>query len=327
MHCLWNRGTVIAGAMASFGLSLGCGSADRGLFNDPGSGALPIVDSSTAGGDTSGDDTSLTPPSDSSITPPIDTGVTPPTDTAVPPPVDTGTTAPLDGICAKIASATCTSGLEVCCTKHGLPYDHGNCTSNVTTVCDAAVAEVKAGTRTYDASKADECLSALRSLYSTCSVPLLTFIKAYPPCNQLLNGSTPLGGSCTNDAECHAAPGALANCGAGGRCENLSVVGKGAPCAFGGSTPALCDTGLYCSTPGSGAPGTCKTAKGIGSTCGGSFDTACGFGNSCNGRICAPGLPQGSSCSSNLECASWSCPSGSCGDPNVEMASTDVCGG
>ena len=307
-----------------------CGSApDASNFDDPGT-----TDSSTTtdGGGTdtaSGSDTTSggdTAPGKDTGLPPGDT-TPPPTDTT-PPPIDSGAPLSLDNVCDRLADAICAPTTKTCCTSRGVAYSETGCRDNVKSYCGTLVDEVKAGDRTFDPTKFDGCAAAWKTLTTTCSVPVLTYTKVYAVCDQLLNGSMAPGDfTCSAASDCKSNDGALASCNDSSSCDNFHVGGKDAPCNYDGPVYHLCDYGFYCSfsTPGS----KCQPAKGIGSGgCFGGSDPSCGWGNRCDSsNHCAPGLPMGSSCSGDLQCASWSCNSGRCTDPNVEMAIATTCGG
>ena len=320
------RSLVIALLSVSLGA---CGSApDSSLFADNGGGGGG-VDSGGGGGDTAVTD-SGTAPGDSG-SPPVDTGKppkdtgTPPDTTPPPPDVPTGVT--LDDVCTKLADAICTGATQTCCLSKGIDYNEAGCRSGVATFCGVLVAEAKASKRTFDPSKFDGCAAAWKSLSGSCSVNTIDYLKVYAPCDALLPGLVSPGGSCSADTDCSVSPGADAICRSTttGTCENITIVGKGAPCNYDGSVRGFCDNGLYC--PYTGGPATCKTAKPLGGSCSGADDVSCGFGNQCQLGHCAPGLPKGSSCSGPLECASWNCAGGRCTDPDVTIASSATCNG
>ena len=307
-----------------------CGSAPNAdAFSDPGAtDTSPATDGAVSDTSTGGD---TTPGADSG--PAKDTGLPssdttpPPTDTT-PPPVDSGAPLSLDNVCDRLASAICTSTTKTCCTSRSVAYSETGCRDNVLSYCGTLVDEVKSGDRTFDPTKFDGCAAAWKTLTTTCSVPVLTYTKVYAVCDQLLNGSMSPGDvACSLASDCKSEGGALSGCSDTSSCQNFLVGGKDQPCNYDGPSYHLCDYGFYCSfsTPGS----KCQSAKSIGSGgCFGSNDPSCGWGNRCDGsNHCAPGLPMGSSCSADLQCASWSCNTGRCTDPNVEMAIATTCGG
>jgi hypothetical protein len=321
----------VAPMVAMFAL-LGCGSApESGAFDeDPGDGSVGgdgTASDTTAGGDTGGGSDTGVPGTDTGL-PPGDTTV-PPSDTT-PPPVDTGPgPVTLDNVCERMVEAICSPSTKTCCTSRSVPYSDTGCRANTKKYCDVLVAEAKAGSRKFDATKVDGCTAAWKTLTTMCSVPTLSYVKIYAICDQVFNGPTAPGdGPCTIASDCSAAVGALASCNSGDTCENFVIVSKDQPCNYDGDTKRLCDYGLYCSF--STGSGKCATAKGLGSGgCFGSSDQSCGWGNRCDTtNHCAPGAAVGTFCSSDLQCASWSCnATGRCSDPNVQMAIPSTCGG
>jgi hypothetical protein len=304
---------ALAASCAVLGLG-GCGSADMNQFvDDPGTDGSPGDTSWTPDG-TPYDGT--TPPPDGSTD-----GITPPPDSPPPPPPVT-----LDNVCSKMGDAMCTSPLESCCSAKSLAYDSTGCKDGIKFDCDLDVADVKAGKAKFDASKYDACMAAYGTMITKCSLPVLEFVKLAAVCSQLFVGSVPPGSPCTRDSQCAAPVGAWGNCNGSGVCETDAVVGKDASCTSAGVNKRFCDTGLYCS--GTGGPSTCKPAKPLGGSCAGPWESyTCGFGNTCNLNKCAPGAAEGTFCTDNLACASWSCSFGRCTDPNVTVASPGLCSG
>jgi hypothetical protein len=328
MRRLWIGPFVLLASVSSI---VACGSAPSASnFNeDPGQ-------SDTSGGTDGGSDTSTSgdtslPPTDG--TPGKDTGG-PPTDGLPPgdtakPPTDTSTgPVTLDDVCDRLADAICGTTTKTCCASRSVAFNETGCRTNVHALCDTLVDEARAGDRTFDASKFDPCAAAWKTLTTTCSVPILTYAKTYGVCYELLDGTTNPGDACGSANDCKTAPGSLPSCGSSGTCSQFFIVGKDQPCNYDGAVKHLCDYGFYC--PFTGAGSRCLPAKGLGSggcSPGGS-DPSCGWGNRCDSTShCAPGLPMGSSCSGDLQCASWSCSGGRCTDPNAEMADANTCGG
>ena len=317
------RSLVIATALLSVSICA-CGSApDSNLFDNGGGGGhdAGVGDRDATVGDSAAPDETAAPP--------FDSGKDKDTDT-VPPPPDVSTGVTLDDVCDKLADARCTAPTEACCTSKGIDYNDAGCRSGVKTSCGVLTAEAKAGRRTFDPSKFDGCAAAWKSLSASCSVPVLPYLKTSAACDALLPGLVSPGSACSADTDCSVEPGAAAICPtkSTGTCENLLVVGKGAPCNYDGSVRRFCDEGLYCPFFTGGAT-TCKAAKPIGGMCSGFGDPSCGFGNRCDSFFrCAPGLPKGSACVGPFECASWICAtSAQCTDPEVTIASAATCNG
>lgn len=316
------------GCIAALSIALlvsACGGANvsESAFDEPG----PDAGGVTIGADAS-DATDPGPSKeDVGVNPKKDTGAEPVVDAPSPP----DTTAPLsaENVCPRLADAVCTPSLATCCASKGIEYKDSGCKAAIFKNCTDKQAAVKAGDTTLNLDAYNACVSAWSSLSAKCATPLLEFIKVYPPCNQLFNGTTAPGGSCSQDYECKVAPGALASCTRDGRCDSLFVAATGAPCGAVMGSRVYCDYGLYCQYTSS-TSGTCRTARALGSPCSQSYE--CGLGNYCSrsgggAGSCVVGIAAGGACSFNEQCASASCVSGRCADPNVSVASAGVCNG
>lgn len=244
---------------------------------------------------------------------------------------DTAPPLTLDNVCARVADAYCTSSLSTCCASEGLAWKEGGCRDAITAVCNEQVAAAKKGAATFNPAAFDKCAAAWSSLATKCSVPALTYVKTYAVCTELFVGSVAPGGSCAADWQCKVPAGAYANCNRDGRCDAISIVGKDQPCVYSGNVRALCDYGLACAFASGTYSGKCRSANPLGSACSASWE--CGFGNFCersggmgSGK-CVAGRLEGAGCYSNDVCASGSCVSSRCTDPNYTPASTFVCSG
>lgn len=305
----------------------GGGNSSASSFNEQNNGG----DSSTTGDETSTTtDSSVTPDKDAKEPPGKDSGT--PTDDAPVVTTDTGAPPPmltLDNVCARLADVTCTSAYASCCSTKGLTYKESGCRAAVLAGCDAEVKNISAGGGTFNPGAFGACAMGWNALATKCTVPLLEYLKTYAPCQQLLNGKTAPGASCTEDYQCKAGETAYANCASDNKCESTMIAGKDAPCMYGGYARAICDYGLACNFSGS-TSGTCRAAKAIGASCNNSLE--CGFGNWCDkgllgGGKCAAGGAAGAFCSSNDSCASGFCNSGKCSDPNASPAIAVLCSG
>ena len=242
---------------------------------------------------------------------------------------DGGTVGPTPADCDVIAKATCTAATKSCCEAHGDAYDQLACEDVNDNWCTDGADGVSAGKTTYDPSFLSACADAWTKLTTTCSVPLLDYVRIYAPCSQMLNGKTAPGGTCVRSTECYAPPGFSAFCDTAGtatkHCRAYAIVGPGAACNYYGGTIRYCQTGYFCDY--GGGPTVCKPATPIGAPCFGVDDTSCGIGNTCKAGACAVGAPFGAACVRDLECASWSCSGSKCTDPNGEVASPLFCNG
>lgn len=315
--------------LAACAALVGCGgSADAGAFTSDTGGAL--ADSSTAGDDGTDAapdgsvDTGV--PTDGATDLGADLGSDLGSDTPPPPPVT------LDTVCDKLADAVCAAPLATCCTKSGFGYDGPGCRDAIKASCGDWVADVKDGTKTFDASAFPGCAAAWGKLETACSVHVLEFLRTYPPCRHLFDGDTAPGDGCDVDEDCKSPPGGFGAC-TDGSCVQYTVVGKDAPCNISGDVQSVCDLGLFCNVTGGGADpkGTCKTARKLGESCTFSRWFECGPGYVCaggaGGSKCAEGKPGGATCAGGYECASWTCTAGRCTSPSHLVASRAICGG
>jgi hypothetical protein len=244
---------------------------------------------------------------------------------------DTGIDAPPDvdgglsnAICTGFETSACNGGTQACCAKAGLSYSTLGCDDAIKSWCGNQVNAVNGGTATYDGSQLALCQSRWQQFSNLCSVSLITYLKGYVPCSQLFNGMTAPGGTCSLDSDCYAPPNTVSGCDTGtGVCRAYGVVGFGQKCSFTGAHINYCDTGLYCDT----TTYVCRTQKPNGAACVNAYDLSCGMGSICKSGRCAPGAPAGTSCTNDLQCASWSCQGNVCTDPNVAISSWGVCGG
>jgi hypothetical protein len=294
-----------------------CGGANvsEGAFDEPGADAAAGADTAGSGNTDTGNGSTT------------DSGVVPVEDA---PPADTSPPVTSENVCTKLADAICTASLSACCGTKGIGYKDGGCRDAIMKDCADMQESVKAGRTTLNLDAFGACTAAWSALSTKCSTPLFDFLEAYAPCNQLFNGTTPYGGSCSEDHHCKVAAGAYASCNRDDRCEPVTVASVGAPCGVVSGSNAYCDYGAWCQYMSSSS-GTCRAAKAIGASCNNS--TECGFGNWCSrsgtsgSGNCAAGLPVGSACGFAQQCASWECVSGRCTDPNVSVASPGICNG
>jgi hypothetical protein len=247
------------------------------------------------------------------------------------PAIDTAPPLSAENLCTRLADSICTSALSGCCATKGFEWKEAGCRTAVMTDCANKKDAVKKGDTTLNLDAYGACVAAWSALSTKCSVPVFEFVKSYPPCNQLFNGTTPFGDSCGEDYECKVAAGAYGNCSTDNRCDSVIIAANGAPCGGLPGTRAFCDYGLQCMYSSS-TSGTCRPAKAIGAMCTQNFE--CGFGNWCNrggfgsSGSCVAGSAVGAACSFDAQCASGDCnSSGRCTDPNVTVASPIFCNG
>lgn len=233
---------------------------------------------------------------------------------------------PGDHTCEALVKSLCGDDAKACCTKTGFPHDAEACTNAVSYWCNYKVEAAADGVVTYDDAQLAACAASYRSAMTSCTLHWLEWAKSSVPCAHLFNGKKAPGAACTSELDCNAAPGFSAYCDEGSkRCRAYGVVGAGSPCNFYGSTIRYCDFGLYCDlaaeTP------VCKPEKKLGAPCDGPDDFSCGYERTCKGGACAPGLPPGSPCTSDLECTTWSCQAGKCAANDTTLANEWVCTG
>jgi hypothetical protein len=298
-------------------LAVACGGANASdaTFAEPSDTGASATDTSAPGTDGAMPGTDSGTTNTDSATAPVDTGPMPPPVTA-------------ENVCQKLADAVCTSSLATCCGKRGIEYKESGCKAAIMADCGDKQDAVKAGDTTLNLAAFDACVGAWSTLTTKCTTSILEFVKTYPPCNQLFNGTTPFGSSCAEDWECKVNPGAFGSCSSDNRCDSVTVVGSGAPCGVIMGNRAFCDVGLFCNYTSS-TSGTCKETK-VGNPCTDNYQ--CGYGNYCSrpfgsSGTCAAGLAAGAMCGFNSQCASGTCASNRCTDPNVSLASREICTG
>lgn len=233
----------------------------------------------------------------------------------------------IDAACDKIAAATCTSSFKSCCESRGFTWDSLGCSDVSHLWCDQGADGVAAGKTSFNPSFVDACAKGWASATSMCTPHLFDWVKAQAPCSAMFNGKVAPGGACMVSTDCFAGPGQTAFCEESSkRCRAVAVVGAGQACNYFGATIRWCDRGLTCSVSASGMS-TCIKATPLGGACYGPDDTACGLGFVCSAGRCAAGAAAGATCARDMECASWSCELGKCGDLRVPLASKALCGG
>jgi hypothetical protein len=194
--------------------------------------------------------------------------------------------------------------------------------------CQANVAEVEAGTMTFDPSAIDPCLAALQPFLDECFVGAadkLAMIETRQLCRTVFVGSTPLGDPCERHAQCAPASSGedITYCdGDSGQCALTDVLAAGESCTLGGGPTVFCAAGLYCDADTTGQPpfaGHCAAATPLGEPCASgtqppSFE--CGTGYLCSpaSGACEQAKDPGEPCVRPFECRSLECtPNQVCG--------------
>jgi hypothetical protein len=221
----------------------------------------------------------------------------------------------LDNICEQTAPKTCQIRKSCCDKTSG--YDETGCLAESNSTCARDVAEVRAGTMTFDPTNIEACYTKLGALTEKCVLTiddLTTAAQVLKDCHVFV-GKIGEGLPCERDNQCKpsATADAFVTCEKDHHtCKTIRLLSAGANCEFGDGIGAICAAGLYCDFPiGGNDPkpkGTCKTALAGGATCEKTQPFQCGLGRYCDDtKHCAPGKAGGATCDNALECASLTC--------------------
>jgi hypothetical protein len=230
----------------------------------------------------------------------------------------------LDDICSQLPQKVCQSRASCCNQTYG--YNQPNCESVEKQDCDEMVAEVKAGTRTFDPAMVDVCLADVQPLLDKC---LFTgdmegaLYKAINTCGKIFPGTGTPGSPCTMQSDCAPSsdPNGYFGCsGQNNQCFQGTILSQGAPCNY---YLNVCDDGLACATDSiSDQEGTCTAVTPIGDSC--STSNHCGLGNYCTNNACQVAKQTGT-CSNFHHCASLNCEGGQCA-PSAPIIRQADCG-
>lgn len=241
----------------------------------------------------------------------------------------------LDDVCAKVSPKTCDFSKD-CCVASGFGFDQKGCETSALTGCELNVAEVKAGTMSFDPTKIDACLKAYETLFAQCVIDLGDFFAALDQlksCSFAFEGQLPEGSSCNRDAQCapSADPNVFTSCDENTKkCTSARRLQLNENCAVGDGVKDFCSPGLYCDAAFVGLPpypGICKPATPEGAKCNAfkPFNLECGAGFYCNKATssCTKAKVGGANCAEALECQSFVCALGKCTalEPLVSQAS------
>lgn len=257
---------------------------------------------------------------------------------------DSGSKYSLDTVCVAVTPQLCTDR-QACCESASLGYDDAACKQHELDNCNANVAEVHAGTMTFDGSNIDTCLQYIKQYDAQCRLSLADIADVFSklkPCQHIFTGQLAEGASCERDGQCMQSsdPNTSVGCDKTTKvCTWTRLLASGEACEIGaGAKPGFCGAGLYCDiaiTQPQPFKGTCKTATPVGSACDTSvaFNLECALGNYCDATSgkCTTGKGDGEACtpgSGDLECASLKCDatSGKCIAPNPVVDSVDCNG-
>jgi len=229
---------------------------------------------------------------------------------------------PLAEVCQKTAPIGCEMSRS-CCEKSGFGYQPSGCEAHAISECQKNVAEVEAGTMTYDPSAIDACLPALDSLLDRCVIgyaELFESLDALKTCSRIWQGQRPLGASCDRDVQCalSADPDVFVSCDRDIKiCIQARRLAENAACQAWFDAPDFCGAGLYCDAalvpPYSGV---CRPAVLEGQSCNAvkAYNLECGAGFYCNKAtsLCTRGKAGGTDCGESFECQSYQCVFGKC---------------
>ncbi len=268
---------VCGGVLASLALGGACGGTSSPLG--------PLADASTEGGE------------------PGEGGAS-----------DAGGAYTLDNVCERTAPRVCAIR-KGCCEKTA-GYDEATCLTREREACAKDVAEVRAGTMTFDPARLEACVASLTPLIDKCTLGVEDFGDAaaiLKDCH-VFAGKLGEGVACTRDNQCAPSTSADAFVGCEEQkktCRTIRILGAGATCELGDGFAAVCGKGLYCDIDFQDPPprqGTCKTALGLGATCSQAKPLECGLGYYCDAsNKCVAGKAGGASCTDALQCASLVC--------------------
>lgn len=227
-------------------------------------------------------------------------------------------------VCDAVVSAACNVATEKCCKTISMSFDAAGCETFYRARCEARWKRVAAGTSTFNTALLADCVAAIRRERELCNVPFLDYIRSERTCARMFNGTTAVGGACSEHDDCKSTETEWAYCGTTSKkCVTYGVSTEGAYCGEEPNRVVLCPVGNVCD--GTGLAGTCRKGIDLGAAC--TTATSCGFARSCREGSCQEGLPATSACAADTDCASWRCISAACTSPTVPMPGQTVCKG
>ena len=241
----------------------------------------------------------------------------------------------LDNVCQQIAARQCAAA-KPCCESSGIGYDEQGCIATSIADCEAQVALVKAGKRTFHPEAVDACAAVTTDLVGRCAVTIdefLDFARTSLACQYVFTGNVEEGGACEDDSDCKppTEANAFAACSEEGKCV-IGHIDRGEGQACG--EYASCAKGLRCEAdPNAGSTTTvCKKPKQAGEACTPSvFNTfECASGLYCHpdSSTCVEAKAIGEACGAPVECVSGNCQEGKCGEPQkLSTVDTEICTG
>jgi hypothetical protein len=230
----------------------------------------------------------------------------------------------LDDVCQKLAPKLCAAS-QSCCMAAGFGYDANGCQATSIAECGKNVAEVEAGSMSFDPSNIDVCFAEYELLLQKCVLGVGDFFEllaTLKPCNSIFQGTRPEGASCQRDAQCAASsnPSVYVSCEQSSQqCTHWMLLDENAKCQLGDGVTAYCKPGLYCDAYLGGTPpysGICKTATAPGKPCNfaNPYELECCVGYYCNQStgLCTTAKLGGAGCATDIECQTFECQSGKC---------------
>lgn len=223
-------------------------------------------------------------------------------------------------------AASFCQGISSCCAANAIAFDSKSCESSLAAQANAVLAARMADPKiTYDADAATRCINSIHDANVACT-DREQYRSADDPCDFIFRGTVPLGGACSENAQCESAEGQRVRCDQGVCTIETSTPSMGdgphaklgEPCAStctnsanggwgctnaGNSAPTIdascwTDEGLYC-----GNAGSCVAVPNLGEAC--ALSNYCPMGAYCSGGTCVAQLSSGS-CASNTSACSAS---------------------
>jgi hypothetical protein len=232
------------------------------------------------------------------------------------------TPVPLEQFPARFAGVVCDT-VGPCCKSAKVAYDSATCKSAATTYFQAFVTESGGPGKTYDASAAGGCLSAVQTALQSC----VNFDDNTTgvACAHIFVGSVPLGGACQHDTDC-VDHGGCALDGTVGTC--VAALGEQAHAKAGAACNGECiqlkDGGVECTSGGSAGGGSTPGGAAASGICYASDGLFC----SSQTQLCAPFAKIGEACEDQGCAAGAFCNLGKCTaqlDSGPCAGSADAC--
>lgn len=218
------------------------------------------------------------------------------------------------------------SARKTCCESGGIGWDQAKCEATERQTCQANQALVKGGNRTFDAGQASACVQGTQAAASTCTLSADNYAQLLAlkrTCAAVFPGALAAGAPCDSSADCRADAGAVGICDAAKKCSTRPLTQDGDACV---GTPGACDYGFYCDTWSAPGEQTCRALIAAGQACPHSIE--CVPTSFCDNatKVCSTLLEAGATCSSNAQCASFTCGIGNLCAPLGPFVGKKECG-